>query len=389
VGPGQRTLEALVMLAKREAGLDTPPFDGVFAGKRVLVTGHTGFKGSWLTCWLQRLGAQLCGYSDRVPTQPSVFEAAGIAQFIRDERGDVRDRERFARVVAEFRPDFVFHLAAQAIVSTSYVDPLGTFETNVMGTATVCDVLRELDRPCVAVIVTSDKAYENVEWDWGYRESDRLGGKDVYSGSKGAAELAFHAYHRSFLARMPDLRVASARAGNVIGGGDWAADRIVADCIRAWRDGGRVQIRSPAATRPWQHVLEPLSGYLALAQALADDATLDGESFNFGPRGEQNATVVELLRDLAQVWGFDTPDDSFVVVDNIPFHEAGLLKLNIDKALLRLRWTPNLFYAECVDLTGNWYRRVVRDGEDAHAVTREHIDRYLELARDRQLVWCS
>lgn len=381
------------MLAERDiaAGtrLATRAFDGVFAGARVLVTGHTGFKGSWLTCWLEQLGAELCGYSDRVPTQPSVFEAAGIARFIRDERGDVRDRAALARVVAEFRPDFVFHLAAQAIVSTSYADPLGTFETNVMGTASLCDVLREVDWPCVAVIVTSDKAYENVEWEWGYRETDRLGGRDIYSGSKGAAELAFHAYHQSFLAGMPELRVATARAGNVIGGGDWAADRIVADCIRAWQDGGVVQIRSPAATRPWQHVLEPLSGYLALAQALANDAALDGESFNFGPRGEQNATVVELLHDLARVWGFDAPQDSYAVVDNVPFHEAGLLKLNVDKALVRLRWRPNLTYAECVDLTGSWYRRVLRERADAFAVTQEHIRRYVELADLRQLVWCG
>jgi CDP-glucose 4,6-dehydratase len=380
-------MEALVMRQEPITCAATAPFAGIFAGKRALVTGHTGFKGSWLTCWLHQLGAELCGYSDRVPTQPSIFEAAHIARFIRDERGDVRDREALAKVVAEFRPDFVFHLAAQAIVSTAYADPLATFETNVMGTATVCDVLREVEWPCAVVIVTSDKAYENVEWEWGYRETDRLGGKDIYSGSKGAAELAFHAYHQSFLAKLPSLRIATARAGNVIGGGDWAADRIVADCIRAWHDGRTVQIRSPAATRPWQHVLEPLSGYLALAQALSTDEALNGESFNFGPRGEQNATVVELLRDLAKVWGFDAPEHSYAVIDNVPFHEAGLLKLNVDKALLRLRWRPNLTYDECVDLTGSWYRRVVRDGEDPYAVTQGHIDRYLALARDRHLVW--
>lgn len=377
------------MLTTADTRTHSRSFDGVFAGKRVLVTGHTGFKGSWLTCWLEQLGARLCGFSDRVPTTPSVFEAAGIARFLRDERGDVRDREAFARLVADFRPDFVFHLAAQAIVSTSYAEPLATLSANVMGTATVCDVLREIDWPCTAVIVTSDKAYENVEWEWGYRETDRLGGRDIYSGSKGAAELAFHAYYESFLAGMPNLRIASVRAGNVIGGGDWAADRIVADCIRAWQGGSVVQIRSPAATRPWQHVLEPLSGYLALAQALAGDGALDGESFNFGRRGEQNATVVELLRDLARVWGFTAPEESYAVVDNVPFHEAGLLKLNIDKALLRLRWMPNLSYAECVDLTGGWYRRVVRDNENAYAVTRDHIGRYCDYARERQLVWAS
>lgn len=272
-------------------------FKNTYTGKRVLVTGHTGFKGSWLLSWLSKLGADVCGYSDTVPTIPSLFEAADLASFVRHELGDIRDLSRFEAVVADFRPDFIFHLAAQAIVSTSYANPLDTFSVNVMGTATVLEALRKIDWPCVAVVITSDKVYDNVEWSWGYRENDRLGGKDIYSGSKGGAELAFNSYFHSFFNK-PDSPVllATARAGNVIGGGDWAADRIVADCIRAWRVDGTVEIRSPKATRPWQHVLEPLSGYLALGAEMAVRPELHGERFNFGPRAEQNATVVELLR---------------------------------------------------------------------------------------------
>jgi CDP-glucose 4,6-dehydratase len=257
-----------------------------------------------------------------------------------------------------------------------------------MGTACVLEALRVWDQPCTTVIITSDKAYENVEQPWGYREIDRLGGKDIYSGSKGAAELIFHAYHHSFFVQKEGaIRLATGRAGNVIGGGDWAADRIVADCIRAWTSGGTVEIRSPRATRPWQHVLEPLSGYLALGARLAEDSGLHGESFNFGPRAEQNATVLELLGDLASVWGFNDPSQSYRVTADIPFHEAGLLKLSIDKALLHLRWEPNLSYAECVDMTGGWYRDVLKAGRDAADITTEHIRRYEALAQERRRIW--
>jgi CDP-glucose 4,6-dehydratase len=353
-----------------------------------LVTGHTGFKGSWLTGWLLRLGAEVCGYSDGVTSQPSLFEMVGLAGRIRHEIGDVRDADRLADVITSFRPDFVFHLAAQAIVSLSYRDPVDTLSTNVLGTACVLQALRKVDWPCAAIIVTSDKCYENVEWPWGYRETDRLGGKDVYSASKGAAELAFHAFLFSFFNR-PDgpVRLATARAGNVIGGGDWAADRIVADCIRAWTEGGLVEIRSPSSTRPWQHVLEPLSGYLALGARMVGEPALHGESFNFGPRAEQNNTVVQLLEDLAGVWGFDDPSASFKIVGNIPFHEAGLLKLNCDKALLMLKWEPNLSYDECVRMTGDWYRDVLKEGRDALEVTTEQIRAYEASASERSRVW--
>ena len=361
------------------------PFGGVFSGARVLVTGHTGFKGSWLTNWLLALGAEVCGYSRDVPTQPSLHQLSGVAERIEDVVGDIRDAAGFRSVVERFRPDFVFHLAAQAIVSTSYADPVETMSVNVVGTAAVLDALRRVSHPCIAIIITSDKCYDNVEWPWGYRETDALGGKDVYSGSKGGAELAFRSFFFSFFKDHP-VKMATTRAGNVIGGGDWATDRIVADCIRAWQKGERVQIRSPAATRPWQHVLEPLSGYLALARAMREDPTLTGESFNFGPRAEQNARVIDLLGDLGQVWGLNA-EDSYTITGNIPFHEAGLLKLNCDKALLRLRWQPTLSYEECVRMTGGWYRDVVRDGQDAHDATQADIATYEGLASERRQVW--
>lgn len=363
-------------------------FANAYEGKRVLLTGHTGFKGSWLCAWLSGLGAEVCGFSDCVPTSPSLFETAAMKAMVRDERGRVEDRKRLAAVVAEFKPDFVFHLAAQAIVSTSFSDPLETFQTNVMGTAALLDVLRTCDHPCSVVVITSDKAYANVEWPWGYRENDRLGGHDIYSGSKGAAELAFHSFFHSFFAsKSHPVRLASARAGNVIGGGDWAKDRIVADCIRAWKDGRKVEIRSPRATRPWQHVLEPLSGYLALGQALSEGTVPSGESYNFGPAAEQNATVLELLSSLAEIWGFNTASDSYTVTGDIPFREASLLKLCTDKALLELKWQPTLSYDACATMTGQWYKQVVGSNSDARAVTLAQIRTYEEAALRQGRAW--
>lgn len=361
-------------------------FSGLYHGRRVLITGHTGFKGSWLVNWLLDLGAVVCGYSDTIPTNPSLFEMASLAERIDHRIGDVRDRAALAAVVQDFRPDLVFHLAAQAIVSTSYREPLETISTNVVGTATVLDVLREVDWPCSAVIVTSDKCYENVEWPWGYRETDRLGGRDIYSASKGAAELIFHAYHQSFFATAGQLRLATARAGNVIGGGDWAADRIVVDCVKAWLDDRAVEIRSPRATRPWQHVLEPLSGYLLLGAHLLQGNDLHGESYNFGPQAEQNRTVIELLEGLAGIWGKPAAD-AYRVTGDVPFHEAGLLKLSCDKALFDLRWQATLGYDEVVDLTGSWYHRVLRGSENVFDVTAEQIRRYEALAIERNRIW--
>ena len=363
-------------------------FNNIYRGERVWISGHTGFKGSWLSAWLLHLGAEVYGFSKDVPTQPSLFELGQLSDRLHHCLGDVRDFSAVIASVQAARPRFVFHLAAQAIVSSSYREPLETITTNVVGTANVLEALREVSWPCAAVIVTSDKCYDNMEWLWGYRENDALGGKDVYSGSKGAAELVFKSYwHSCFRDPALPVRLATARAGNVIGGGDWAADRIVADCMRAWSSGQRVPVRSPAATRPWQHALEPLSGYLTLAQQLAQSDAANGQSYNLGPRAEQNHTVLELLGDLSRVWGFASTQEAYEVVGNAPFHEASLLKLNCDKALIELKWESTLTYAECMSMTGHWYRDVLRENKDAWVCTLAQIQQYETLAAQRQRRW--
>ncbi len=329
-------------------------FDNVFRNKKVLVTGNTGFKGSWLSSWLLMCGADVYGYSVDVPSQPSMFEVLELERKITHRSGDVRDAEEFAKFFEEVKPDFVFHLAAQAIVSTSYADPMGTITTNVTGTASVLEAVRKADWELTVVMITSDKAYDNVEWIWGYRENDALGGKDVYSGSKGAAELVIKSYWNSFIKNKNNIKLGVARAGNVIGGGDWSADRIVVDTIKAFNEGKAVEIRSPKATRPWQHVLEPLSGYLCLAQYLCQDRVDNGEAFNFGPRAEQTKTVKQLVEDIAVNWGMN-PADSVKVTGQVPFEEATLLKLNCDKALAYLNWHSVLCYNDTVEYITKWY----------------------------------
>jgi CDP-glucose 4,6-dehydratase len=365
-------------------------FAGIYRDKRVLVTGHTGFKGSWLVAWLLKLGAKVIGLSDRIPTDPAMFDVLGLHDRIEHVIGDVRDAAMVSRLIQNAKPDFVFHLAAQAIVSTSYEEPLDTISTNVMGTTNVLEALRHLTHPCAAVIITSDKCYENVEWLWGYKETDHLGGRDIYSGSKGAAEIIFHAYYRSFFrdeTKTP-VRIATGRAGNVIGGGDWAKDRIVVDCMRNWSQGGTVDIRSPEATRPWQHVLEPLSGYLTLGAELARDRRLCGESFNFGPRSEQNKTVVSLLRDLRQHWERDPSGEAYRITDHIPFHEAGLLRLNCDKAAFHLKWEASLNYVECIEMVGRWYSNFYAGSPcDTYELTLAQIEQYEGAAAKRGLAW--
>ena len=359
-----------------------------YQGKKVLVTGHTGFKGSWLTAWLLKLGAKVCGLSDQVPTKPSMFVELGLDQKIENHFCDIRDFEGVSKILTEFAPDYVFHLAAQPIVSVSYEDPLNTISTNVMGTAVLLEALRLWNQPCNAVVITSDKCYENVEWVFGYKETDHLGGKDIYSGSKGAAEVIFHAYYNSFFKNPNNkIRLATGRAGNVIGGGDWAKDRIVVDCMKNWAEGRIVELRSPESTRPWQHVLEPLSGYLTLGAQLNSDKRLVGESFNFGPRSEQNRTVLELLTDLSLQWNFNKTEDAYRVTDNIPFHEAGLLKLNCDKALFNLRWEANLSYKECVKMVGEWYYSFYKMEKNMYKLTLDQITHYEDLAIKKDLIW--
>lgn len=363
-------------------------FNNIYSGKRVLITGHTGFKGAWLSIWLQKLGAEIIGFSNCVPTEPSIYRAANLSSFVNDQIGDIRDLKSLIALIEEVRPNFIFHLAAQAIVSTSYESPIETLSTNIMGTANLLEALRLTNYPCVAVIITSDKCYENVEWLWGYKETDQLGGKDIYSGSKGAAEIVFHSYFESFFKKSEcNVRVATARAGNVIGGGDWAKDRVVADCMRNWSSKQVVKIRSPRATRPWQHVLEPLSGYLTLAAALEETKLLCGESFNFGPRSDQNRSVIELISDLSSYWNFSSSENVYDVISDVPFHEAGLLKLNCDKALFKLKWVPNLDYMECVKFVSEWYYDFYNKDFDIHEITLDQIHQYELIARNKNLIW--
>ncbi len=366
------------------------PFGNTYKGKKVLITGHTGFKGAWLTVWLLKLGAHVVGFSKDIPTEPSMFLELDLESKIQHYIGDIRDLPSIESVVRKEKPDFIFHLAAQAIVSISYSNPVETITSNVIGTMNILEILRDVDFPCIAVFITSDKCYDNVEWEWGYRESDAIGGKDIYSGSKGSAELVIKSYLNSFFMHTNNqVRIGVARAGNVIGGGDWAKDRIVVDCILAWSKGFPVDIRSPDATRPWQHVLEPLSGYLRLGQALLLSNSLHGNAFNFGPRAEQNRTVIELLRDLGSYWNFSNVKDLYRITNNIPFHEAGLLKLNCDKALFHLKWEPNLDYKETIRLVSEWYFTFYHKNENMFTLTINHISEYESLALSRKRVWIT
>ena len=353
-----------------------------FSGKRIVVTGHTGFKGSWLACWLSRLGAEVIGISDRVPTEPSHFNMTS-EDLAGDLRIDVRESSEILRVLEQRKPEFVFHLAAQPIVFESYENPMETFSVNAMGTASVLEALRVYDRPCVAIMITSDKCYDNVEWTQGYKETDRLGGKDPYSGSKGAAELVIRSYAESYFKKSESkVLVAVGRAGNVIGGGDWAPFRIVPDCARSWAAGEQPEIRSPQATRPWQHVLEPLSGYLSLAASLGENALLNGESFNFGPPETQDHSVEELVNEIMLSWpGTGWLDKSS---GNKMPPEAGLLKLCCDKALHQLNWQATLDFRETAKWTADWYRTYYQSGsQDAKELTFSQIDEYMALSVKR------
>ena len=363
-------------------------FNNVYADKKVLVTGHTGFKGSWLSFWLLDLGAKVVGFSKDVPTLPSIYEDTDLASKITDYRGDIRDIDSLKDVILKEKPDFIFHLAAQPIVSESYADPVGTITTNAIGTMNLLEVLRKVEWSCSVVLITSDKSYDNVEWVWGYKESDSHGGKDIYSGSKGAAELIINSYYHSFFdEKIGNVRMAVARAGNVIGGGDWAKDRIVVDCIKAWYADQTVEIRCPDATRPWQHVLEPLSGYLVLGEALSKNNLLCGEAFNFGPRAEQNRTVVELLSDLFEKSDIEAKQVPFKVTDNIPFKESGLLKLNCDKALFYLKWEANLAYQDTVQFTADWYANYFSNAHGIYDFSVDQIKQYEKMAKQKDYPW--
>lgn len=340
--------------------------------KRVLITGHTGFKGAWLSIWLQRLGSTVVGYALPAATKPSLFELARVADNMRSEAGDVRDLDRLSKVVVGFGPDIIFHMAAQSLVRPAYADPVETFGTNVTGTVNILEAARRSDVRAV-VNVTTDKCYENLEREEGYREDEPLGGHDPYSASKACSELITSSYRRSF-----SLGVATARAGNVIGGGDWAKDRLLPDMMRSFMAGKLVTIRNPKSTRPWQHVLEPLHGYLLLAERLYEMTPQYAEAWNFGP-DDGDARPVEWLADrVCDLWG--PPANWSNAVNGDQLHEAGFLRLNCDKAKSRLGWQPRMNLEQALSWTVGWYKAYQR-GEDVRALTEKQIMNY-ESSKD-------
>ncbi len=364
MGIGEGTLEGLVM---------TP---GFWQGKKIFLTGHTGFKGSWLSLWLQQLGARLTGFALSPPTNPSLFEVAGVADGMTSIIGDIRETQVLTAVMRDAVPEIVIHMAAQPLVRRSYMDPVETYGTNVMGTVHLLEAVRQTPSVRAVVNVTTDKCYENREWVWGYRENEPMGGYDPYSSSKGCSELVTAAYRNSYFSAekygQHRVALASARAGNVIGGGDWAQDRLIPDIVAAFAKGEPVVIRNPTATRPWQHVLEPLRGYLVLAEKLFNEGPDFAEAWNFGPRGDDARPVEWIARELAKKWGAGA---SWEISGGEHPHEAGYLKLDVSKASARLDWQPTMHLHEALDLIVEW-TRAQRSGVDLRALTLRQIAAY-------------
>lgn len=323
-------------------------------GKKVFLTGHTGFKGSWLSLWLQSMGAIVKGYALEPPTSPSLFIEANVAQGMESEMGDIRNLEQLRKSMQSFNPDVLIHMAAQPLVRLSYREPIETYSTNVMGTVNVLESARYCSDLKAIVSVTTDKCYENREWEWGYRENEPMGGHDPYSSSKGCAELVTSAYRNSFFNTENSASIASARAGNVIGGGDWAEDRLIPDILRAFEKGESVIIRNPLSTRPWQHVLEPLSGYLVLAQHLYEDGKAYAEAWNFGPKDEDCKPVQWILDKMVTAWGEGA---NWELDKNDNPHEANFLKLDCSKAATKLKWQPAWHLDYTLKLIVDWHKQ--------------------------------
>ena len=351
------------------------PFNNVFKGKTVLVTGHTGFKGSWLSIWLRELGADVIGYALEPYTKNDNFVAAKLGSKIKSNIGDIEDYDRLKRVFDEYQPEIVFHMAAQSLVRLSYKQPKLTYDTNVMGTVNLLECCRLTNSVRVIINVTSDKCYENKEWPWGYRESDPIGGYDPYSSSKGCSEIITSAYRNSFFNRSEhNISISSVRAGNVIGGGDWREDRLVPDCIRALRNNEPIGIRSPKSIRPWQYVLEPLSGYLLLASRMYEDGEKYSGAWNFGPDRGSMITVGELVKRLIGYWGSGRYKDLSKELAHEP-HEAKSLMLDISKAMNLLTWSPTLSANEAVEYTVNWYKASDVDYDFCVSQIKDYVDK--------------
>lgn len=350
-------------------------FGNTYKGKRVLVTGHTGFKGSWLVLWLKELGAQVCGYALSPNTTPNLFEAVHVGNGIKSVIGDIRNRDLLNKTFQDFKPEIVFHLAAQPLVRLSYAEPVLTYETNVIGTLNVLEAARYCGSVSAFVNITTDKCYENKEVARGYKEDEPMGGYDMYSSSKGCVEILSSSYRRSFLQN--GYTLATARAGNVIGGGDWAADRLIPDCVRSIEAGKVIEIRNPIATRPWQHVLEPLSGYLLIGHLLFTQGKKYAEGFNLGPNADSVLTVAQVAEQVVKDYG----KGSVKVHKRDDLHEANLLMLDITKAKEVLGWEPTYTALQAIEKTVAWYKRYYQ-GEPMEAFTLNQIHEYQE-----SIVW--
>ena len=351
--------------------------------RKVFITGHTGFKGSWLSLWLDAMGAHVTGYALNPPTEPSLFEQAKVGAYIRSIHGDVRDFARLKSALAECDPEVVIHMAAQSVVRYGYEEPSETYSTNVMGTVHLLEAVRQLKRPCVVVNVTSDKCYANQEWVWGYRETDAMGGHDPYSNSKGCAELVTSAYRDSYFSEdslsPPGVALGSVRAGNAIGGGDWTANQLIPDLMRAFLDRRLCHIRNPSAIRPWQFVLEPLHGYLLLCEKLAEEGSRFASGWNFGPAQSDAKPVSWIADTLATSWGEGA---SWTRDGRKHPSEARLLRLDTSKSMAGLQWQPVLPLAQSLDWIVEWYR-AYRAGDDIQSITQRQIERYEEILRHR------
>jgi CDP-glucose 4,6-dehydratase len=371
MGNGKSTVEAVELMTVGKKLIES------YQDKTVLITGHTGFKGSWLALWLESIGAKVIGYSLDPPTDPSIFQATGLSDRILDIRGDILDRVRVFEVVKKNHPEYIFHLAAQPLVRFSYKHPLDTFNVNVMGTTNILEAVRILQYPVTCVCITSDKCYANRECDYAYQENDPLGGYDPYSASKAAAELVISSYRKSFFGSIKEPRVSlsSVRAGNIIGGGDWAEDRIVPDCVRALVRGDPIEIRNPNAVRPWQYVLDPLFGYLWLALKMREEPDNYADAWNFGPDYSNTVDVQTLTEKILGEWGSGTwkiPSQN----ENAP-HEAGYLKLDSTKSMVRLGWKPAYSIDEAVQKTVKWYREFYKGNNDMLKFSLRQVSTYM------------
>ena len=357
----------------------------VFFKKRVLITGNTGFKGSWLSFWLLNLGAKVYGISNNIPTKPSLYKTLNLQKKTKYFKLDIKKKYLLKRKIKQIKPDFIFHLAAQSLVNHSYKDPVETFETNSFGTLNLLESLRFLKCKCIAIIITSDKSYKNLEIKRGYRENDIIGGIDPYSASKGAAELIIKSYIKNYFQKNKNLKICVARAGNVIGGGDWSNNRLVPDCAKSWSKGKQVKIRNPNSTRPWQHVLEAVGGYLCLAVNLASKEKLHGESFNFGPNLSKEYSVLELVKSISKFWRGTSWKK--ITVSKKSFFESELLRLNCNKAKKILKWKSILKFQEISNMVAIWYLNYYSNPKNINKITLLQIRKYQSLLKEKGSNW--